>query len=120
MSKRNLVMKAAPAKVQKISIAVVESDPLRFIGLRSLFDSESDLELTTASLVELADRKLISLAQYKTNRDYLRSIREIKDLHRNVEILTNNFEQHWYGLVPADENTWAAFRSGYKEAITSA
>ena len=73
-----------------------------------------------ALLVELADRKLISLAQYKTNRDYLRSIREIKDLHRNVEILTNNFEQHWYGLVPADENTWAAFRSGYKEAITSA
>ena len=54
-------MKAAPAKVQKISIAVVESDPLRFIGLRSLFDSESDLELTTASLVELADRKDVDL-----------------------------------------------------------
>jgi hypothetical protein len=73
-----------------------------------------------ALLVELADRKLISLAQYKTNRDYLRSVQEIRNLHRNMEALTNNFEQHWYGLVAADENDWAAFRAGYKEAITSA
>ena len=36
-----------------IHIAVVDSDPLRFIGLRSLFDSESDLELSAASLEEL-------------------------------------------------------------------
>src|SRR5437763_12660805 len=54
-------MKAAPARVQKICIAVVESDPLRFIGLRSLFDSESDLELTTATLAELVDRKDVDL-----------------------------------------------------------
>src|SRR5439155_25919359 len=54
-------MKAAPAKVQKICIAVVESDPLRFIGLRSLFDSESDLELSTATLAELVDRKDVDL-----------------------------------------------------------
>jgi hypothetical protein len=37
-----------------------------------------------------------------------------------MEVLTNNFELHWYGLAPADENDWAAFRAGYKEAITSA
>lgn len=73
-----------------------------------------------ALLIELADRKLISLAQYKTNRDYLRSVREIRNLHRNMEVLTNNFEQHWYGLVPVDEKDWVAFRAGYKEAITSA
>ncbi len=36
-----------------IHIAVVDSDPLRFIGLRSLFDSEPDLELSAASLEEL-------------------------------------------------------------------
>src|SRR5437660_11281713 len=54
-------MKAAPARVQKICIAVVESDPLRFIGLRSLFDSESDLELSTATLAELVDRKDVDL-----------------------------------------------------------
>jgi len=46
-------MKAAPAKKPMIHIAVVDSDPLRFIGLRSLFDSEPDLELSAASLEEL-------------------------------------------------------------------
>ncbi len=53
-------MKAAPAK-KKISIAVVESDPLRFIGLRSLFDSESDLELTTSTIPELVSNKDVDL-----------------------------------------------------------
>lgn len=46
-------MKAAPAKKPMIHIAVVDSDPLRFIGLRSLFDSEPDLELSAATLEEL-------------------------------------------------------------------
>jgi len=46
-------MKAATAKKPMIHIAVVDSDPLRFIGLRSLFDDEPDLELTSATLEEL-------------------------------------------------------------------
>lgn len=46
-------MKPAPAKKPKIRVAVVESDPLRFIGFRSLFDTEPDLELLSYSLVEL-------------------------------------------------------------------
>lgn len=72
-----------------------------------------------ALLVELADRKIISLAQHKTNRDYLRSVRSSANLYRNMESLTNNFELHWYGLVPAEEHDWNAFRAGYKEALTS-
>ena len=46
-------MKAATAKKPMIHIAVVDSDPLRFIGLRSLFDNEPDLELSAASMEEL-------------------------------------------------------------------
>jgi DNA-binding NarL/FixJ family response regulator len=46
-------MKVPPAKKPMIHIAVVDSDPLRFIGLRSLFDSEPDLELSAATLEEL-------------------------------------------------------------------
>ena len=34
-----------------------------------------------ALLVELGDRKLISLAQHKTNRDYLNSVRSLPPLH---------------------------------------
>ena len=46
-------MKASPAKKPVIHIAVVDSDPLRFIGLRSLFDDEPDLQLSAATLEEL-------------------------------------------------------------------
>ena len=42
-------MKAAPAKKPLIRIAVVENDPLRFVGFRALFDSEPDFELISAS-----------------------------------------------------------------------
>jgi Na+-transporting methylmalonyl-CoA/oxaloacetate decarboxylase gamma subunit len=72
-----------------------------------------------ALLVELGDRKIISLAQHKTNRDYLRAVRSIEALHRNMEKLTNSFEAHWYGLAPASKNEWLAFRADYKEALSS-
>ena len=53
-------MKPAPAK-KKICVAVVESDPLRFIGFRSLFDTEKDLELVSYSLAELGTKNDIDL-----------------------------------------------------------
>lgn len=54
-------MKAVMAKKPTIFIAVVESDPLRFIGLKSLFDTEPDLELVSSTLAELGPRKDIDL-----------------------------------------------------------
>lgn len=70
-----------------------------------------------ALLVELGDRKIISLAQHKTNRDYLRAVRERQTLYSDVKQLTESFEQHWYGLAQATENDWVAFRSGYEAAL---
>jgi DNA-binding NarL/FixJ family response regulator len=52
---------AAPAKKPMIRIAVVESDPLRFVGFRALFDSESDFELVSASLPDIATLPNIDL-----------------------------------------------------------
>lgn len=54
-------MKAAMAKKPKIRVAVVESDPLRFIGFRSLFDTEPDLELASHTLAELGARSDVDL-----------------------------------------------------------
>ena len=70
-----------------------------------------------ALLVELGDRKIISLAQYKTNRDYLRAVREVQPLYGDVKQLTDSFEQHWYGLAHATESDWLAFRAGYTQAL---
>ncbi len=55
-------MKAAPAKKPTIHVVVVDSDPLRFIGLRSLFDNEPDLELTAATLDELPRLQNVDMA----------------------------------------------------------
>lgn len=54
-------MKPAPAKKTPIRIAVVESDPLRFVGFRALFDSEPDFELISASLVDIGGQQNIDL-----------------------------------------------------------
>src|SRR5437899_1980411 len=60
-SKTRKAMKAAPAKKPSIRIAVVESDPLRFVGFRALFDSETDLELVSAALPDIGALQNIDL-----------------------------------------------------------
>lgn len=70
-----------------------------------------------AFLCELGDRKVISLAQHKTNRDYLNSVREKGSLHSTMGRLTNSFEAHWYGFVPPGENDWNDFRQRYQQAL---
>jgi len=54
-------MKPSPARKPPIRIAVVESDPLRFIGLRTLFESEPDLELHAVTASEIATKSDIDL-----------------------------------------------------------
>ena len=54
-------MKSSPARKPPIRIAVVESDPLRFIGFRALFESEPDLELQAVTAAEIATRSNIDL-----------------------------------------------------------
>ena len=70
-----------------------------------------------ALLVELGDRKVISLAHHKTNRDYLRSVRNIPALYPVMSGLTDSFERHWYGLVQADAGDWQSFRDAYMNAV---
>lgn len=70
-----------------------------------------------ALLVELGDRKLIALAQHKTNRDYLNAVRSLQPLHQTMRGLTDSFERHWYGVAEATDNDWQNFRSGYRSAV---
>jgi Domain of unknown function (DUF4129) len=70
-----------------------------------------------AILCELGDRKILSLAQHKTNRDYLRALAERRPLYSEMQVLTNSFENHWYGYAPGTENDWTAFRMHYQRAL---
>src|SRR5215471_105465 len=54
-------MKAAVARKPVIKIAVVESDPLRFVGFRALFDAEPEFELVSAALPEISTLQGIDL-----------------------------------------------------------
>jgi hypothetical protein len=70
-----------------------------------------------ALLVELGDRKVISLAQHKTNRDYLRAVRKVEPLYSSMKWLTDQFELHWYGFANASQDDWNAFRAAYHRAL---
>ena len=70
-----------------------------------------------ALLVELGDRKIISLAQHKTNRDYLNALRPLPPLHSRMRGLTDSFERHWYGFAEANQTDWQNFREGYLAAL---
>ena len=70
-----------------------------------------------ALLVELGDRKVISLAHHKTNRDYLRAVRSVPTLYPVMAGLTDSFERHWYGLSQAEAQDWQSFRDAYKAAL---
>jgi uncharacterized membrane protein len=71
-----------------------------------------------ALLCELSDKKIIRLSQHKTNRDYLRDVRlKEKELHREMNGLTLNYERHWYGFDEADNTDWENFKEGYRNAI---
>ena len=49
------------SKRPRIRIAVVESDPLRLVGFRSLFESQTDLSMVGATLAELSTRDDVDL-----------------------------------------------------------
>jgi hypothetical protein len=70
-----------------------------------------------AVLAELSDRKVLGLASHKTNRDYLRDVRRREELYQPMSEMTNTFERHWYGDVPAAEEDWQDFRLKYSEAV---
>lgn len=66
-----------------------------------------------ALLLELSDRNAISLAQNKTNRDYLRSVQHAPALYSNLSGVTDSFERHWYGASQATQEDWQLFHAAY-------
>ena len=73
-----------------------------------------------ALLCELGDRQVLTLAQHKTNHDYLRAVREKRPLLNEMQKLTASFENHWYGFVPPTPHDWTTFRLGYQQTLKTA
>ena len=68
-------MKAAVARKPVIKIAVVESDPLRFVGFRALFDAEPEFELVSAALPEISTLQGIDLIRRGVERRRSEAVR---------------------------------------------
>lgn len=70
-----------------------------------------------ALLCELGDRKILGLAGHKTNRDYLRSVRNQEQLYEEMQVLTMSYENHWYGFMPASIDDWKIFLTRYQQVL---
>ena len=82
-------MKAALAKKPLIRIAVVESDPLRFVGFRALFEAEPDFELISASLPEVGTQQNIDLVLLgeHSSQNLLNLMASLKATHPQLRII---------------------------------
>jgi DNA-binding NarL/FixJ family response regulator len=108
-------MKAGLAKKSLIRVAVVESDPLRFVGLRALLDPEQDFELTSVSMAEIANHQDIDVALV---RDHVGgSLFEIMDSVRDVQ---PGWRVVVTGLDVDDETILNALAAGAKGYINEA
>src|SRR5260370_29972163 len=82
-------MKTSAAKKPAILLAVVESDPLRFVGFRALFDSESDFELIAASLPDIGTLPNIDLVLLgnRNGQNLFDLMTSLKDSQHDLRII---------------------------------
>jgi DNA-binding NarL/FixJ family response regulator len=108
-------MRASPLKSKPIHVAVIESDPLRFVGLRTCLSSESDFELSSISLPEADSRQNIDLVLLGTHigSNLFEVVASLKAARPDLRILV-------MGAGMDDENILKAIASGAKGYIDEA
>ena len=108
-------MKSAPVKKPKINIAVVESDPLRFVGFRTLFDTESDLELSAATLADLQSKSNVDLVLLGS-----RSAQNLFDVMASLKASRPDLRIIVVGSGADDETILKAIAAGAKGYVDEA
>ena len=108
-------MKSATARKPAIRIAVVESDPLRFVGFRALFDSEPEFELVSASIAELTGRENIDLVLLGS-----RSGQNLFDLMASLKAIRPDLRIIVTGAGADDETILKALAAGAKGYVDEA
>lgn len=102
-------MQILTAMKPMIHIALVESDPLRIVGLRALLESEADLEVISASLPEIALQENINLVLLgaRPRQNVFDLMSNIKAMHPNLPIIV-------IGANADDDTMLTAIISGAK------
>lgn len=110
-------MKPAVQRKTQTRIAIIESDPLRLVGFRALFDSEPDIELLSTPLSEIGAHPEIQVALLasRNGENLFDMIASLKAARPDLRVLVT-------GSV-ADEETilkaLAAGAKGYVDEIAS-
>lgn len=107
-------MKAAPAK-KIIRICVVETDPLRFIGFRSIFDDYPELSVDSCSLADLGDRRDVDLVLLSS-----RSGQSVFDLMASIKTVRPGLKIIVTGTGADDETILKAVAAGAKGYVDEA
>ena len=102
-------MKRALSKRPLIRIAVVENDPLRLVGFRALFGSESGFELTSAPLPDLDTEQKIDLVLLgdRSGQNLFDVMASLKVTHPHLPIIVT-------GSGMDEETIFKAIGSGAK------
>jgi DNA-binding NarL/FixJ family response regulator len=108
-------MKPAVARKPLIQIAVVESDPLRFVGFRALFDTEPDFELNSSTLQEITAERNIDLVLLgsRTGQNLFDQMATLKAARPDLKIIVT-------GAGMDEETILKAIASGAKGYVDEA
>jgi DNA-binding NarL/FixJ family response regulator len=102
-------MKIARDSKPKLRIAVVESDPLRLVGFHALLEAESDLEMISTSLAEIAIQENIDVVLIGD-----RIVQNLFDTISNVKMMRPNLPIIVIGPNRDDETSFNAIVFGTK------
>ncbi len=102
-------------KKPRIRIAVVESDPLRLVGFRSLFDSQPDLSMTAATLADLTTRDDVDLVLLGS-----RGGQNLFDLMASIKVSRPDLRIIVTGSGTDDETILKALAAGAKGYVDEA
>ncbi len=106
-------MKPAPAK-QRLRLAVLESDPLRLVGFRALFESKPGFDISTASLPEIAGEKVdVVLLGSHAGRNLFEVMAGLKATRPDLRIIVT-------GSGADDETILKALAAGAKGYVDEA
>ncbi len=103
------------SKKPRIRIAVVESDPLRLVGFRSLFESQTDLSMTGATLAELTTRDDVDLVLLGS-----RGGQNLFDLMASMKVSRPDLRIIVTGSGTDDETVLKALAAGAKGYVDEA
>jgi hypothetical protein len=124
---------SAPAEpVPDLTDEKVKADDLstkRWISLAAELADKGDLRLAMralylATLAHLADREMITIESYKSNREYEDELRRRAHEHRElISIFSNSlnvFERIWYGMYPVARSEFDSFTQNQKRMLAVA